>query len=171
MWRHHTFFATDDFKVNSRLTLNIGARYEYTPGFASSKGYLASFDIGTGKIVVPDGKIGQISPALPELRGCGGGQQGRFPRFLPDPGRPNNIAPRIGLAFRPWGDTTVFRGGFGIYYDVTGQRLDAVSPFQIAEPTFTNPTPNPSVILPGVFPQTGVDGPPVCRFQLPLTPI
>lgn len=171
MWQHYTLFITDDFKVTPRLTLNIGARYEYTPGFASSKGYLASFDIGTGKIVVPDGMIGSVSPAIPRsyVDVVEASKAGFRDSYLIHGDR-NNIAPRVGFAYRPWGETTVFRGGFGIYYDVTGQRLDAVSPFQIAEPTFTNPTPNPTVTLPRVFPETGVAGPTTLSLPVAINP-
>lgn len=160
MWNHYSAFATDDFKINSRLTLNMGVRYEYTPGFKSTKDYLASFDIKTGKIVVPDGMLGSVSPLLPRgyVDVIEASQAGFRNTYLIDADR-NNFAPRIGIAYRPWGDKTVFRGGYGIFYDVTAQRLDASSPFQIAEPAFTNPAGNPVVILPNVFPQTGVGGP------------
>ena len=30
----------------------------------------------------------------------------------------NNFAPRIGIAYRPWGESTVFRAGYGIFYDI-----------------------------------------------------
>lgn len=171
MWWHHAFFATDDFKVSSRLTLNVGVRYEYTPGFRSAKGYLASFDIGTGKIVVPDGMLDQVSPALPRgyVDVVEAGQAGFRDSYLIHADR-NNIAPRIGIAYRPWGDKTVFRGGYGIFYDVTGQRLDAVSPFQIAEPNFTNPANNPAVILPRVFPDTGAGGPTSLSLPIAINP-
>ena len=35
----------------------------------------------------------------------------------------NNFAPRLGLAYRPWGVNTVIRGGFGIYFDVVPREL------------------------------------------------
>src|SRR5882724_6319299 len=110
MWRHYAFFATDDFKITPSLTLNIGVRYEYTAGFSSQKGYLASFDIGTGKIVVPDGMLGQVSSAIPRsyVDVIEASKAGYQDSYLIKPDR-NNFAPRIGLAYRPWGDTTVFR--------------------------------------------------------------
>ena len=33
--------------------------------------------------------------------------------------RKHNFAPRLGLAWRPWGNNTVIRAGFGVFYDVS----------------------------------------------------
>ena len=75
----------DDWQVTSRLTLNLGMRY----------------DLGVGL-------FGESTAVLP---------------FVPG-GRPldnNNIAPRLGFAFR-LNDRTVVRGGFGKFFaDVTSQ--------------------------------------------------
>ena len=67
----------------------------------------------------------------------------------------NNIAPRIGVAWRPWDNRTVLRAGYGIYFDVVPftATIDGV-PFRINEPTFTNPADAPAVILPRVSPAT-----------------
>jgi Carboxypeptidase regulatory-like domain len=160
MWWHQQYFVTDDFKVTPHLTLNLGVRYEFTGGFKSMKDYVAAFDINTGKVVVPDDMVNKISPLMP--RGyvdiMGASQAGYNNHYLINPDR-NNFAPRVGLAYRPWGDTTVIRAGFGIFYDVTMQRLDASSPFTVSEPGFTNTYPNPTVVLPQVFPTSGTGGP------------
>ena len=37
------FYAQDDFKVNERLTLNLGLRYEYSPWLAGYKGQVGTF--------------------------------------------------------------------------------------------------------------------------------
>src|SRR5205085_3705386 len=71
----------------------------------------------------------------------------------------NNIAPRIAAAWRPFGEKTVIRAGFGIFYDVVPAYVNMAGvPFSISEPAFTNPNPNPTVILPVVFPNS-VAGP------------
>lgn len=40
-------------------------------------------------------------------------------QFLPDPIQTdaNNVAPRIGLAYAPWGGKTVIRASYGVYYE------------------------------------------------------
>jgi hypothetical protein len=71
----------------------------------------------------------------------------------------NNLAPRIGIAWRPWGPNVVVRAGFGIFYDIVPRAVSAGgAPFTINEPAFTNPTPVPTLILPQVFPAS-VAGP------------
>lgn len=157
----YDMFITDDFKLNSRLTLNLGLRYELHPGWRELNGNLATFDIGSGKIVVQDGSRSQVSP--------------RFPNAYVDiveasslglPGRTilrtdkNNFAPRAGLAYRPWGNNTVIRSGFGLYYDVVPRDLTMGGvPFVVNEVPFDNPAANPAIVLPFVFPTAGAAGP------------
>jgi hypothetical protein len=67
-----------------------------------------------------------------------------------------NLAPRVGAAYRPWGNNTVFRAGFGVYYaEYPAATASGVGvPYLINEPSYTNPAANPDVILPRVFPVT-----------------
>lgn len=154
------FFVTDDFKVTPRLTLNLGLRYEWHPAWSESSGRQSVFDIETGRIVVPDGSLDKISPLLP--RGYVDVIEAREARLPGDTllrTDRNNLAPRIGLAYRPWGNNTVIRAGFGIFYDVVPRAVSAGgAPFVINEPGFTNPAGNPTVIFPRVFPAS-VAGP------------
>ncbi len=148
------WFVTDDFKITPTLTLNIGLRYEYHPGYSEALGQQAVFDIDTGKIVVPDGALSRVSPLLP--RGYVDvieAQQAGLPGQTLLRADRNNLAPRFGLAWRPFGPNTVFRAGYGIFYDVVPRAVGAGgSPFVISEPAFTNPAGAPTVILPRVFP-------------------
>ena len=169
--RDYAFFVTDEFKVRPSLTLTYGARYEIKPGFTSPSARMAMFEVGSGKIVVPDGAANQVSPLLPRgyvdiveasRLGLPGDALIRTDR--------NNLAPRFGFAYRPWGNRTVFRGGAGIYYDFTPRALTFEGvPFRIAEPAFTNPAASPTVVLPLVFPGS-IAGPATVSIPAAVNP-
>jgi len=154
-------FIQDEWKATPRLTVNFGLRYQLFTGWRESNGRQAIFDAASGAIVVPDGSLNLVSPLMPrgyvdvvEASKAGYGSQS-----LVSPDK-NNLSPRIGLAWRPAGNNTVIRAGYGIYFDAApfGLPAGSVVPFVIAEPVFTNPTTNPFV-LPTAFPSTGSGGP------------
>ncbi|MGH9671855.1 MAG: carboxypeptidase regulatory-like domain-containing protein [Bryobacteraceae bacterium] len=157
----YDFFFTDDFKVTPSLTMNYGIRYEYHPGWQEENGNLATFDITTGRIIVQDGSLGNVSRLFPgnyvtiaEASSVG------LPGSTILKTDRNNFAPRLGLAYRPWGADTVIRAGAGIYFDVVPRELTMGGvPFVVNEPAFNNPTDNPAVIFPRVFPAAGAAGP------------
>ncbi len=103
-WEFGTYFM-DDFRISSRLTLNLGLRYDiYTP-MVEQRDRLANFDFSTGEFV---------APGMP-----GVSRSGNVVTDL------NNFAPRIGFAYTPWNDNkTVLRGGYGIFYDLQANQND-----------------------------------------------
>ncbi len=170
-WQYD-FFLVDDFKLNSRLTLNLGVRYELHPGWREENRLTSLFDVVTGNIVIEDGASSKISPLFPKAYvGIVEAASLNLPgRTLIRPDR-NNIAPRIGLAYRPWGNRTVLRTGFGIFYDVAPRNPNHGGiPFLVTEPGFTNPATAPEVILPRVFPVTGTGGPTTVGIPAAVNP-
>jgi hypothetical protein len=154
-------FVMDDWKVNQKLTLNLGVRYELKTPWRENQGFISAFDIKSGSIVVPDGSLDKISPLYPKnyLPIIGASAAGFPERSLIRMDR-NNIAPRVGLAYRPFDERTVIRAGFGVYYDVVPfQFISGASPFVVQEQTYTNPVNNPQVTLPRVYPAGGGAGP------------
>jgi hypothetical protein len=154
------FFVTDEWKALSTLSVNLGMRYELHPGWSESAGRQATFDVTSGKIVVPDGSLSKVSPLLPPgyVDVVEASSLGFHPARLIT-NEYNNFAPRLGLAWRPRGPNTVLRAGWGLFYDVVPRTVSAGgAPFVINEPGFTNPTPVPTIALPVVFP-TSVAGP------------
>jgi len=116
---------------------------------------LSVFDIAHGAIVVPDSALSKVSPLLPSnyVKVIGADAAG-LPQTLVNSDK-NNFAPRFGLAWRPWGNTTVLRAGFGIFFDHVPYAVGAAGiPFLIQQPAFTNPANNPTVILPQIYPST-----------------
>ncbi|MEX2262996.1 MAG: carboxypeptidase-like regulatory domain-containing protein [Bryobacteraceae bacterium] len=153
----YEFFATDDWKVTPTLTMNLGVRYELKPGYTERNGRLAIFDIGSGRIVVPDGSLGRVSPLVPAgyVDIVEASQAGYSSSRLMDLDK-NNLAPRIGIAWRPLGPNTVIRAGYGFFYDVVVRAPSAGgSPFVLNEPQATNPTGVPAVVFPRIFPDQG----------------
>jgi hypothetical protein len=168
----YEFFATDDFKITPRLTLNLGGRYELHPYWYEANGLFAVFDIDRSKIIVPNGSLSKVSPLLPRsyvdvIEAKDASLPGKS---LVRTDR-NNFAPRVGFAYRPWGNDTVIRGGFGFFYDSVPRALGAAGvPYVINEPSYTNPANNPTVILPRVFPATGVAGPTTVTLPQAVNP-
>ncbi len=159
-WQYD-FFATDDFKVSQRLTLNLGVRYELHPPWNDGRNTTSLFDVATGKIIVEDGALPRVSALFPKnyVSIAEASSVGLPAHTLMRTDR-NNFAPRIGAAYRPWDNNTVFRAGFGVYYDVSPRNpTGAGIPFVLNEPSYTNPAANPDVIFPRVFPAGGVAGP------------
>jgi Carboxypeptidase regulatory-like domain/TonB dependent receptor len=105
-------FIADTWKVNPRLTLTPGLRWEYF-GVLHSPGSEHVLDSNfypeegvSWLAAIANGKMMRTIGAPGELRG-------KF--YLPDY---RNFAPRLGLAYDIFGDgKTVFRAGGGLFYD------------------------------------------------------
>jgi hypothetical protein len=103
-------FVTDDWRVRSSLTLNIGARWEYNSPITELYGRLVNLDATPGFTAVAP--VLGTSPTGPLTR------QG-YPDSLVHPDK-NNIAPRFGMSWRPFSASSmVVRGGYGVYYDTS----------------------------------------------------
>jgi hypothetical protein len=92
------YFVQDDYRVSSKLTANVGIRYEYATPPRERDNQFANFDPATGTMIfATDGDV--------------------FDRALIHPDR-NNFAPRIGFAYSP-ASRWVVRGGYGVFYTHT----------------------------------------------------
>jgi len=115
-------------------------RYELHLPWNTSGGRLSAFDVASGSIVVPDRALPLVSPLFPtNLVPVIGNSKTQFNDTLMKTDR-NNFAPRVGLAWRPFGPTFVVRGGYGIFYEIIPQQATRFgAPFVVSEPTYTNP--------------------------------
>jgi hypothetical protein len=170
-WQYD-FFVNDDFKVSSKLTLNVGLRYEFHQPWRENHHLTSNFDLASGKIVVEDGALSQVSQLMPKgYVGIVEAKDLGLPGSTLIRGDRNNLAPRIGLAYRPWGTRTVFRAGYGIFYNVVPRNLNQGGvPFVINEPGYTNPADNPDVIFPRVFPASSTGGPSTVGIPAAVNP-
>ena len=100
-------FATDDWRINTRFSLNVGARWDYQTPIHELYNRLVNLDIAPGFTAIAPVQPGQVGP----LSGI------QYPDTLVRPDR-NNISPRIGFAWRPSTKrSTRINGGYGIYYN------------------------------------------------------
>ena len=122
-----TYFQ-DDWKVNARLTLNLGVRYDLDHNFI---------------------------PALPDNRTYLLLKQINHPAAGRLPGDDtNNVAPRFGFAWDISGDAkNVVRGGYGIYYGQVFQNIPLFAQQQANATVFASTTLTSS----GTTPQTNTD--------------
>ena len=132
-YRQRQFFAyvQDDFRVNSKLTLNIGLRWEYATPRWERDNVLSNFDPATNSILTA--KNGSL-----------------YDRTLVNPDY-KDFAPRLGLAYSI-DPKTVVRAGYGISY-VHLNRLGSADELGINGPQVnivtinqTSPVNNPGFI-------------------------
>ena len=133
------FYFQDDWKVTSKLTVNLGLRYEWSTPYTDRRNQLQfsnfSGDSGVAvPIIVPDPN----APGVTLVNNTG-----NLPgaTIFPTSGRRNvpvdrnNWAPRVGFAYSV-GSNTVVRGGAGVYYG-----LNVATNFQSVAPAFGNSNP------------------------------
>ena len=118
-------FAQDDFKVSDRLTVNIGLRYEYSPWMSGYEGQVGDFLPHSAQPIAVQG-IDLSAQAVAPLAYAAFGTAGlNLIQTCAQAGLAQNctstdyrqFAPRVGLAWRPFGGSTVIRGGYGIFYE------------------------------------------------------
>jgi hypothetical protein len=116
-FRDWSGYAQDDFKVTQRLTLMYGLRWEYNgPAYALNDNQY-SFDLATGKIVVPNQQsLKLFSQYFPSTYPVETADQIGTGRSLRKADK-NNFAPRFGFSWQLDGaGKTALRGGWGVYY-------------------------------------------------------
>jgi hypothetical protein len=132
-----SLFVQDDWKVNRRLTLNLGLRYDYFSPIVEAHDRQSNFNYATGTLVVA-------------------GQNGAS-RSLTVADKAN-FSPRIGFAWTPRESADlVVRGAYGIFY--SGQEIRTAAPLQLAynlpffyEPSFVSSGTTPVITVAQGFP-------------------
>jgi len=105
-------FATDDWRINTSLSINIGLRWDFQGPFNELYNRLVNLNIGPG--------FTSESPiCATAASGCTLASQAGYPNSLV---RSNydEFQPRIGVAWRPFAKhSTLVRAGYGIYYNTS----------------------------------------------------
>ena len=91
----HFMYLQDDIRVNERLTVNAGLRYEYATPHWEKDNLLSNFDpVNLRMVIASEGSLESRSTITPDR---------------------NNFGPRLGLAYTLT-PKTVLRSGYGISY-------------------------------------------------------
>jgi len=164
------FYFQDDWKVNSKLTLNLGLRYEWSTPYNERNNMIefsnftadTGVNLNTSSAQAALAAVGVNFPSSEELYGTT-----LFPTssMRSVPTYRKDVGPRLGFAYDIDGKTVV-RGGAGIYFGMspatnfqypgTAFRKTATIFFTTPESDFANSTPNATMANP--FPN-GFTGP------------
>jgi hypothetical protein len=106
----YAFYVQDDWKVTTRLTLNLGLRYEFFATIKEAHHLLGTFDLASDTMIVPRGLDVSLTPTIATIFPLSA--SGTPGLISPDA---NNFAPRIGLAYQVT-PKLVVRSGYGIFY-------------------------------------------------------
>ena len=135
---HHGAYVTDQVKIGSRLTLNLGVRWDYykssynPTSLRSDCEFCGYFYLGQA---LPNGATLPVSPNV----GPGGTFAGKTVQTFPA-----QFAPRLAIAYDLTGKgKTVLKLNWGIYYSYPSYNIAAaVEPIQSETATFTWNNPN-----------------------------
>ena len=142
----------DDFKVSNRLTVNVGLRYEYSPWLSGYRGQVGTFLPGTARPIVVGGE-GDVPDLDAQFAGASAyalfdnpiqtSSQAGLPLSITETDRAQ-FGPRVGFAWQPFGERTVVRGGYGLFYEQesSGDRVNNnMVPFRLDQTAFNDQTP------------------------------
>jgi hypothetical protein len=177
------FFAQDDWKVTSRLTLNLGLRYELHPPLKDTQYNTAAFlpDYNqngvAGAVAVPNeralsytsSKFAQSIAPSPIITA----KQAGIPETLRYTDK-KDFGPRVGFAWRPRGnDKLVVRGGWGRFIEqplgfslVSGWAVH--SSFLNYSYQGVDQSGNPTIAFPAPFSSTVVSGGASFQYAFPV---
>ncbi len=174
------WFAQDNWKINRKLTIDLGIRFYWMPPTTDTENLFSGFDPAyfdpakQPRLITPalvGGKRTGVNPVTGEVfnstligalvPGSGIPSNGMVtPTSVP--GYPRSLvenagvhtAPRIGFAYDPFGDgKTAIRGGFGVFFN--RETLDVSNPYAQQTPIVDNPIIYFST-LPSLLSQSGV---------------
>lgn len=104
-------YIQDDWRVTSRLSLNLGFRYEVSQPRTERYDRISVFDSAVASPIASE------VPSMPGLKGAMFFRDSSNRRLTE--ADKNNFGPRVGLAYQLFPSTTV-RAGYGIFYGLSG---------------------------------------------------
>ena len=119
-FKQYEAYATDGWRVNQRLSLEIGVRWQFGVPFYTAEDTVSNFfpdhyDFAHQVTLNTAGTVVTVPAGASRFNGMVAGGAG-VPRGFYD-GK-NYFMPRVGFAYSPFADgKTSIRGGFGMYYD------------------------------------------------------
>jgi hypothetical protein len=146
----YALYAQDDFRVSSKLTLNLGLRYEVYVPWIEVDNRQSNLDVTTGQFVV-----------AADNATIGGVNVGRYLQTYSK----GDVGPRVGFAYDLFGTgRTIVRGGVGMYWNFTpgGTSSSKAQNPPFLQSTALTPSPNTSfstnlILSDGLPPPPGVD--------------
>jgi hypothetical protein len=109
----YSAFVQDEFRLSSRVTLNLGLRYELPTPFVDDNDAITGFHTGVQSTKFPAAPAGLVYPGDPGI-----------PRGIVKTDK-NNLAPRVAVVWDPRGNgRTSVRAAWGIFYDALAGQGD-----------------------------------------------
>ncbi|MCI0625343.1 MAG: TonB-dependent receptor [Acidobacteria bacterium] len=106
--QEYNFYARDEWRINQRLTLNVGLHYEVNPPFTERDNFWANFNPDTGELLLAGRNASRSANIETDWSGLG---------------------PRFGFAYQ-FTSKTVVRGGYGIFYAPEGRHDTTIRQFR-----------------------------------------
>ncbi len=165
---YYGFYVQDDIRFSSKLTVNVGLRYEFEgENTERDNQFNRGFDFAATSPLEQQARINFAANPIPDIPAANFNVRGGLlfagvngqPRGITDLDR-NNFSPRVGVAYS-LNQKTVLRAGYGIFYGATTLLDEARLGFSVSTPfvgtingavpvgTLSNPFPNGLTTAPG----------------------
>ena len=95
-WKLYRPYVEDTWRVGKNLTLNLGLAYAMVTPISEVANRMSDFDPATGQFLIAGQNAGSSAGIKMDWTA---------------------LEPRVGVAWKPFGNSTVFRGGYAIFHD------------------------------------------------------